>query len=167
MQHEHEASRRGRANRPPVREPDDEHLGRWEGRSRQRDVGQRPPRREVGYEEYGVDRGRGYARPGGSGTRPERGAMGGTRGSFRGIGPKGYVRSDARILEDVSERLADAHDLDPSDVTVEVAEGEVKLSGSVESRWAKRYCEDLAYSVRGVQEVHNHLTIARRAGSPA
>ncbi len=82
------------------------------------------------------------------------------RPGFHGTPPKGYTRSDERIFEDVCESLQ-AADLDPSDVTVEVASGEVTLSGSVTSRWAKRYAEDLAYSVRGVVDVHNRLRAHR------
>ncbi len=82
--------------------------------------------------------------------------------SFRGRGPKGYARSDERIREDVSSRLEDAEDLDPSEVSVEVDDGQVKLSGQVDSRWAKRYCEDLAYQVRGVKNVQNQLDVEGR-----
>ncbi len=58
-------------------------------------------------------------------------------GGFRGRGPKGYVRSDERIREEVCELLADA-DVDASEITVTVEDGEVTLLGTVDSRHAKR-----------------------------
>lgn len=87
-----------------------------------------------------------------------------SRGLFTGRGPKGYVRSDERILEDVNERLEEHGDLDPSDIAVSVSRGEITLDGSVTDRWSKRLAEDLAHSVSGVRDVHNRLTVAARAG---
>ena len=87
-----------------------------------------------------------------------------SRGRFRGRGPKGYVRSDERILEDVSDRLEEHGDLDPSDIAVSISRGEVTLEGSVTDRWSKRLAEDLAHSVQGVRDVQNRLTVAARAG---
>ncbi len=75
----------------------------------------------------------------------------------RGRGPKGYRRSDARIQEDVSDRLADDPYVDASDVEVAVANGEVTLSGSVDSRHARRRAEDIAEQVSGVSYVQNNL----------
>ena len=77
--------------------------------------------------------------------------------------PKGYRRSDARIHEEVCERLGRAHGLDVSEVEVEVQEGEVKLSGTVADRAQKRRAEDLAAEIAGVLDVHNGLRL-RRAG---
>lgn len=74
-------------------------------------------------------------------------------------GPKGYRRSDARILEDVSERFAHQDQLDPSDIEVSVTDGEVTLQGSVEVRREKFWAEELADHVRGVTEVHNQLRV--------
>jgi hypothetical protein len=80
------------------------------------------------------------------------------RGRFTGRGPKGYVRSDERILEDVSERLEEHGDLDASDVSVTVSGGEVTLEGAVDGRRSRRLAEDLAHSVSGVRDVHNRLS---------
>jgi osmotically-inducible protein OsmY len=80
---------------------------------------------------------------------------------FAGRGPKGYQRSDDRIREDVCERLMDDSDVDASDVTVEVAGGEVRLSGTVEDRWQKRRAEDIAEHVSGVSEVTNNIRLSR------
>ncbi|SCM77069.1 hypothetical protein KL86PLE_40874 [uncultured Pleomorphomonas sp.] len=86
-------------------------------------------------------------------------------GSFRGKGPKGYVRSDERIKEDVSDRLSNDDTLDASDVTVEVSGGEVTLSGYVDSRQAKHVAEDCAEQCVGVSHVQNNLRV--RAASDA
>lgn len=81
--------------------------------------------------------------------------------SLRRTAPKGYLRSDSSIYEDVCALLEDA-DVDPSDVTVSVDDREVMLSGTVDDRWSKRYVEDLAYSVRGVSDVINNLRVEPR-----
>ncbi len=82
-------------------------------------------------------------------------------GSHRGRGPKGYRRSDERIREDVSDRLADDSWLDASDVEVNVASCEVTLSGFVSSRDDKRRAERLAEDVSGVDNVQNNLRVRR------
>lgn len=83
------------------------------------------------------------------------------RGEHRGRGPKGYRRSDERIREDVSDRLTDDAWLDASNVEVTVNDGEVTLSGTVDSRDAKRRAEDLAERVSGVGDVQNQLKVRR------
>ena len=80
--------------------------------------------------------------------------------SHRGRGPRSYRRTDTRILEDVSDRLADDPHLDASGIEVAVAEGEVTLSGTVDSRAARRHAEDLVASVPGVRQVMNGLRVA-------
>ena len=82
-------------------------------------------------------------------------------GEFAGRAPKGYRRKDEQIREDVCELLAGHGDLDASEIEVEVTDGDVFLRGSVRSRWAKLYAEDLAASARGVRDVMNHLRILR------
>ncbi|HEX4337570.1 MAG TPA: BON domain-containing protein [Polyangiaceae bacterium] len=83
------------------------------------------------------------------------------RGPFAGKGPKGYARSDDRIREDACERLTYDSDVDASDVTVTVSNGEVTLSGEVENRHQKRLAEDLVEDVNGVRDVHNRLSARR------
>ncbi|HEX3594007.1 MAG TPA: BON domain-containing protein, partial [Polyangiaceae bacterium] len=89
------------------------------------------------------------------------GSFGRPRGSFSGKGPKGYARSDERIREDVCERLTYDPDIDASNVTVTVANGEVTLAGEVENRHQKRLAEDLIEDVNGVHDVHNRLAARR------
>jgi len=85
-----------------------------------------------------------------------RSGQGWSQGSGRGFGPRGYTRSDARIEEDVNERLSHGA-LDASDVEVSVKDGEVTLSGKVRSRADKRRAEDVADDVSGVKHVQNNL----------
>jgi osmotically-inducible protein OsmY len=88
-----------------------------------------------------------------------------TEGEHRGRGPKNYSRSDDRIREDISDRLSDAGDVDARDIEVAVKGAEVTLSGTVDSRRAKRRAEDLADDVTGVKHVQNNLRVVDRAGS--
>ncbi|EYF04630.1 BON domain-containing protein [Chondromyces apiculatus] len=80
---------------------------------------------------------------------------------FFGRGPKGYKRSDERIHEDVCEALSDRHDVDASEVTVQVKDGEVTLVGTVHDRRHKRMIEQIAEAVRGVDDVHNQIRVQR------
>ena len=84
------------------------------------------------------------------------------RGGYRGVGPRGYRRSDERIYEDVCEHLTHAASVDPSDVEVRVEQGEVTLEGTVATRREKRTAEAIAEQVFGVVDVHNRLRLARR-----
>ena len=81
--------------------------------------------------------------------------------SHRGRGPKGYKRSDARIDEDIHERLTADHWLDASHIDVKVANGEVTLSGTVDSREAKRRAEEIAERCSGVDHIQNNLRVQR------
>lgn len=78
-----------------------------------------------------------------------------------GKGPKGYQRADSRILEDVCDRLSDDDEVDASDITVSVGAGEVTLAGTVADRYIRRRADHLAASVRGVIDVHNHLSVKK------
>ncbi len=81
----------------------------------------------------------------------------------RGRGPKGYQRSDERILEDVNDRLTDDPHIDASEIDVSVSGREVTLNGTVNSRFEKRHAEDLAESVSGVTHVQNNLRVQQYA----
>jgi hypothetical protein len=86
-------------------------------------------------------------------------APNGRTGRFAGRGPKGYTRSDDRIREDVSERLARHNDIDASDIDLDVKNGEVSLKGTVDSRRTKRMVEDVCDECHGVSQVHNQLRV--------
>ena len=93
------------------------------------------------------------------GPGQERRGERGTPAGHRGRGPRGYQRSDERLLEDVSDRLTDDPYLDASEIQVSVTDGEVSLTGSVDRREARRRAEDLAESVPGVRYVMNSLRV--------
>jgi osmotically-inducible protein OsmY len=80
-------------------------------------------------------------------------------GGFAGRGPKGYQRSDERLREEVSDRLMADDQIDASDIEVQVRQGEVTLTGTVDDRWAKRRAEDCAEQVMGVRDVMNQIRV--------
>lgn len=87
---------------------------------------------------------------------------GAARGGHYGRGPKGYTRSDQRILEDVCDRLMENWNVDASDIEVAVVAGEVTLTGTVDGRDAKRRAEDIAADVTGVKDVQNNLRVRQQ-----
>ena len=86
-------------------------------------------------------------------------------GQYRGRGPRGYRRSDDRIREDINDRLTDDPYIDAYEVEVGVSNGEVTLTGTVESRIAKRRAEDIAESVSGVANVQNNLRVSQQSAT--
>lgn len=82
----------------------------------------------------------------------------------RGLGPKGYKRSDERINDDVHQHLTDDPWLDATGIDVAVADGEVTLSGTVVTRDAKHRAEHLVEDLSGVTHVQNNLRV-RQASS--
>ena len=80
-------------------------------------------------------------------------------GPHAGRGPRGYTRSDERIREEVNDRLTAHGQVDATDIEVRVQNGEVTLTGFVDSRDAKRAAEDCAEDVSGVREVSNQLRL--------
>jgi osmotically-inducible protein OsmY len=99
---------------------------------------------------------------------PERGEFGAeaelARRGHRGVGPKGYQRSDERISDEVHDRLTEDSWLDATDIQVEVKGGEVTLSGHVENREAKHRAERLIEDLSGVRHVQNNLRVKPGAG---
>lgn len=85
---------------------------------------------------------------------------------FRGRGPKNYTRADHRIHEDVCDRLTEAGAIDASDIDVQVAEGEVTLTGTVPAREQRRAAEDCAEAVSGVTHVQNNIRVAQPGQQP-
>ena len=104
--------------------------------------------------------GRGYAQ----GSRSELSGVSGAT-SYRGRGPKNYMRSDERIREDLNERLTDSDEIDASNITVEVSNGVATLKGSVDERWMKHCAEDLAESCSGVRDVNNQIRVQSQTAS--
>jgi osmotically-inducible protein OsmY len=93
-----------------------------------------------------------------AGTQRYHGDVGAIEG-FRGKGPRNYKRSDERIREIICDLLCNDPHLDASDMEVEVKNGNVILTGSVEDRFAKRLAEDLAESVLGVVIIENRIHV--------
>ena len=62
--------------------------------------------------------------------------------------------------------LTDHPHLDPTDISVEVREGVVTFSGDVDDRFMKREVEEMAWRVRGVCDVNNHLRVRQSMRSP-
>lgn len=81
------------------------------------------------------------------------------RGRHFGRGPEGYKRSDARISEDIHDRLTDDDDLDASTIQVQVKDAEVILNGKVADRIDKHRAEHIAEAVSGVEHVQNNLRV--------
>ena len=88
------------------------------------------------------------------------------RFSHRGRGPRGDVRADERIREQVNECLTADPYVDATEVEVSVVEGVVTLSGTVENRAEKRLAEDCVDTVPGVRDVNNNLSIRQPARAP-
>lgn len=88
------------------------------------------------------------------------GDAGARRSGYRGIGPRGYTRSDARIREDVCEGLCDSDDIDAADINVDVGSGTVRLSGTVPNRAMKHRAEDIAETCSGVRDIENSIRVA-------
>lgn len=103
--------------------------------------------------EYGASRGV-------AGATASVAQRGRTAGPHTGRGPQGYQRSDDRIQEDANDALTHHGDVDATHITVAVANGEVTLTGTVESRAMKRAAEDALVDVRGIRDVHNQIRVA-------
>ena len=82
--------------------------------------------------------------------------------SHRGKGPKDYRPTDERLREIVCERLTDDPFVDATDIEVAAANGEVTLSGTVETRHMKFSAEELVSNIAGVADVHNTLRCRAR-----
>lgn len=87
--------------------------------------------------------------------------------SHRGRGPKGYARPDERILDDVHHHLTDDPWLDASEIEVQVKDGEVTLSGTVDDRRAKHHAEHCIEDIHGVKHVQNNLRVQARVDQPS
>ena len=104
--------------------------------------------------------------PRGSDAQPTRPARG--RGAwagdwsdedYRGRGPRDFRRSDDRLREEVCERLTDDWAVDATEISVQVVDGEVTLTGIVPSREQRRRAEECVDHVSGVRDVFNQLRV--------
>jgi hypothetical protein len=76
-------------------------------------------------------------------------------------GPKGWRRTDDRILDELAESVARSG-VDAADVELHVSMGVVRLTGTVEHREDRRMLEALAWDVHGVEDVEERLRVRRR-----
>lgn len=82
-------------------------------------------------------------------------------GPHKGKGPKGYVRSDEKIQDEINDKLYHDSHVDASEIEVSVNAGDVTLTGTVNDKSTKRRAEDLAEQITGVQDVTNNLKVTR------
>ena len=78
-------------------------------------------------------------------------------------GAKGWRRPDARILDEVAERIA-LCGADASDVEIRVEDGVVTLTGTARSREDRRLMEEVASEVFGAEDVYGLLRVAPADG---
>lgn len=71
----------------------------------------------------------------------------------------GAVVDDATITSKVKAKLFDENILRGIAISVETFQGEVTLTGAVDSREQKDRAEDIAEDVNGVKKVNNHIKI--------
>jgi len=83
---------------------------------------------------------------------------------YRGLGPRGYVRSDQRIYEDICDRLTEDPAIDASDIVVSVRDRIVTLAGSVDSLQALRQADVIAREAVGVADIRNDLIVVTDEG---
>ena len=132
-------------------EPGDEPFQAWPGRDF-------PGGRGLPGDPWGAAPGTpGLAEPG-YGSSPTRQAD----DHHRGRGPRGHRRSDARIVEDLCERLTEDPVVDATDVEVRCDDGVVVLEGEVETRRMKHRAEDVADACPGVLGIDNRLKVRQR-----
>lgn len=79
--------------------------------------------------------------------------------SYRGMGPQNYKRPDERIRDDIYERLTDSHEIDARQISVDVSQGNVTLTGTVPERQMRYAAEDLVEGCMGVTNINNQLTV--------
>lgn len=82
-----------------------------------------------------------------------------SKDAFRGRGPKGYVKPDAKITDDVCEALYRHTGVDASFIEVSTQMGVVTLKGTVMSREQKRLAEEAVEHIGGVIEVRNEISL--------
>ena len=78
--------------------------------------------------------------------------------SYRGRGPRGYTRSDERLLEMICERLTDDPRIDARDIEVQVKQQVVTLRGTVDDRRTKYAVEELVEDA-GARDIENQLKL--------
>lgn len=83
------------------------------------------------------------------------------RRSYSGVGPKNYKRTDTRIEEEVCNVLMKDRNIDASNIEVNVRDGVVTLSGTVDSRMDKIEAEMVIEGIAGVQDIQNDIKLKK------
>ena len=71
----------------------------------------------------------------------------------------GQFIDDVGIAAAIQAKFLDDPDISPFTIKITSYQGEVTLTGAVDSSKAKRKAEKLAYSVKGVRRVNNHIKV--------
>jgi len=98
------------------------------------------------------------------GLQPESGSRW-SAGPHTGKGPKGYRRSDEKLIEEACQLLERHGDVDASEIEVTCESGMITLQGTVDSRRSKRAAEEAVEQVYGVHDVTNQLKVERESSS--
>jgi hypothetical protein len=77
--------------------------------------------------------------------------------SYRGLGPRGWKKTDERLYQDVCHALEQSREVDASGLEVVVSDGVVTLRGQLPSRGMKVIAVDLVESVPGVMDVFTEV----------
>ena len=82
-------------------------------------------------------------------------------GDHAGKGPQDHeVDPDARIIDQVGDRLTEDSAIDASRIHVSSNSGAVTLAGEVTTSAQRFHAEELAHAVPGVVQVENRLLVA-------
>lgn len=84
-----------------------------------------------------------------------------TYADYSGIGPKSYQRSDESLLEHISEALTWSPEVDASEITIAVKNGDVILSGTVPEREMIYLVDELMEEIHGIKNIDNHIKLER------
>ncbi len=95
-----------------------------------------------------------------SGTAGGQGQYG--QGGMSGMGGQGAM-SDRRLAQTIQQRLQSQ--FPDANINVRASQGTVTLQGSVADSNQKQQAEQLAYSLPGVQNVQNNLTVGGQGGT--
>lgn len=68
-------------------------------------------------------------------------------------------RTDKEIGDEVSVALSENSDIDASEISVEVVDGNVFLRGQIDNRSAKKMAEESIGNISGIKDIFNELAI--------
>lgn len=115
------------------------------------------PAQQFGDEDTSVQSTRGAAPYGSSSSRTTMGSSMTEHKSRKG--PKGYQRSDDRLREEIVDALLSRRSIELDEVEIQVNDGSVTLTGTVQSRQQRYEIEDVADGVWGVKEITNNIKV--------